>query len=145
MKNKMINRAKKLMKGMIIEWVDVDIDKNITDPNMRFSHRNPINRIHARSIFTAGHKWIIYDAKLQWLIDYDVVFEYETGIDKHGNQIRYFGTFYDLNEFMIDQIKADQRRGDMSKFKHVEFRAECLDIKPVKEEIEEFETLQIIV
>ena len=133
------------MKGMIIEWVDTDIDRNVIDPNMKFDHKNPVHRMYAKELFSAGYKWIIYQAKLLWFIEYDVVFSYDTGDDKHGNFIRYFGTFYDLNEYMIDKVKEDQRRGNMEKFKHVEFRAECLDTKPPKEELEDFETVQITV
>lgn len=141
----LVEKCRGMMKGMIIEWIDTDINKNVVDPNMTFGHRNPVHRMYSKELFSAGHKWIIYEAKLQWLIEYDVVFDYGSGVDKHGNSIRFFGTFYDLNEFMIEEIKADLRRGDKDKFKHVEFRAECLDTKPAKTELENFEEIQITV
>ena len=131
MNHAMIKRARAGVKGLIIDWVDEDplTDSSKVIPG-NVSHRNPIYRLTARKIFQDHGEFITKQQSFRWLVTIKVVFDYDNGQRQYEErELEAFATISVINEYALEQIQDAMRYGDMSKYRHTEFKIECIGVK----------------
>lgn len=135
-KNAMIQRARRLVKGLIIEWTDTDpLKEEDTVLPGSVSHKNPMIRPSARKIFQDYQDWIVGRQPFLWLVTITTHFLYDNGVeDRWTTELEAFTTISKINEHALAEIEADFRRGDPSKYTHTAFRIECIGINPKRED-----------
>ena len=131
MNHAMIKRARAGVKGLIIDWVDEDplTDSSKVIPG-NVSHRNPIYRLTARKIFEDHGEFITKQQSFRWLVTIKVVFDYDNGQRQYEErELEAFATISAINEYALEQIEDAMRYGDKSKYKHTEFKIECIGVR----------------
>jgi len=130
-KKNLHKNAMSILKGFIVEWEDYDPSFEEKElKNIKPSHKNFVHNLCAKRIFEIAKVWMFKDAKAQWSATITTVFSYPTGDDKHHDIIEFYGVFNSINDFAMSIIREQRLKGDASKFSHIEFRAECVDLKP---------------
>jgi len=124
-------RALKILKGFICEWQDADPSFETKElKNVRCGHRNFVHRTCVNDIFETSKPFIFKMVKMQWRVTITTVFLYPKIEDKHHDTLEFFGVFNSINDYAMSIIRAQRRKGDESKFSRIEFKAECVDLKP---------------
>ncbi|VUD48557.1 hypothetical protein TDB9533_01257 [Thalassocella blandensis] len=129
-------RAKTMVKGLVIDWIDNRADEFTTVDHLKInaSHKNPIWRLLAYEMFRQHVRYITIQQAFLWKVTIYVVFQYPNGMEQtETTELESFTKLTDLNDLILDEIKQDKRKG--SHFKHVKFIAECLDTHPKKERV----------
>lgn len=130
MNHAMIKRARAGVKGLIIYWIDKDplsASSKVIPGNV--DHRNPIYRLTARKIFQDYGDFIARKQSFRWLLTIKVVFDYDNGQRQYEErELEAFSTTSVLNEYALEQIEDAMRYGDKSKYKHTEFKIECIGV-----------------
>jgi hypothetical protein len=124
-------RALRILKGFICEWQDSDPSFETKElKNVRCDHKNFVHRTCVDEIFETSKPFIFKMVKMQWRITITTVFSYNTGNDRHEDTLEFYGVFNSLNDFAMSIIRQQRLKGDPERFCHIEFKAECVDLKP---------------
>lgn len=121
-------RARAGVKGLIISWIDVEPLRDGTDlANGRITHRNPVYRLTARTIFRDFGDWITTKAPFRWQINIKLYFDYPNGATQiEERELEAVSTISALNEHCLEQIEDALRHGGKEYYRHTEFTIECL-------------------
>ena len=129
--HKMLKRARAGIKGLIIDWIDIDplTDSSRVIPG-NVGHKNPVYRLTAREIFEDHGEFITQRQSFRWVVKIDVIFDYDNGQRQiETRELEAFTTISKLNEYALEQIQDAMRHGDKTKYKHTEFTIECIGVK----------------
>jgi hypothetical protein len=141
-RNKKINLsliAKRRLKGLKISWTDTipnDHSKGGMGP-VDYSHSNPVHQANTKKIISSMFNEIKTRMPVHWLIEFETVFDYGNGEDRHQSTLDFFGVIDDVGELLVDQLIADKKKGAEHAYRHVEFTMTCLDINPPKPTLEQ--------
>lgn len=127
-KNSNIERARRGVKGLIIEWEDEDPLTESEYIKGRASHRNPIFALCANKVYEDFGNWIRHRQPFHWLVTITVVALYPDG--SYENEIREveaFMTLNNLNEHCMGAIEDAFRHANMDHYITTQFKAECID------------------
>lgn len=128
-KNNMQKRARRIIKGIHLSWIDCEPEKNEINLGLEVtvSHKNSLKRPMATEIFATYGKYIRSEQPFFWYVKTTTVFIYDNGIDQYEvSEFRAFIVLDDLNEVVAKQLAEDRRHG--GKFSHVIFYVECVDV-----------------
>lgn len=131
MKNKpvkCIKRARRLVKGLTIEWVDdrPDHEGTIDHFHVSVSHKNPVMRPAARDMFREFVDYITIQTPFYWKVNAETIFEYPNGMQQsEQTEIKGFFPLTEVNDLLLAELAEDKRKG--AHFKHVHFTVECID------------------
>jgi hypothetical protein len=131
-KHEIKKRCDKLIKGLVIEWIDrkpLEDEEHEVFPDV--THKNPILRPQALAIFQSLKNVLTSDTKLFWEVETACVFKYENDLEQEEiTQLNAHCVLDDLNAVVLKEIENDMRYGD--NFSHVRFRIECHGINQKK-------------
>lgn len=127
-KHKTLNRARNMVKGLVIAWSDTDPLRDTTDiRNAKVTHRNPILRLTARKVFEDFGEWIMHRQSFRRLVCIDVIFFYPNGTEQcETRELEAMTTLGALNDHCLEQIRDALRHGAEEHFRHTRFTIECL-------------------
>lgn len=125
---KTISKAKKLVKGLTLEWEDATplADRKIARPKV--GHSNPITRLFADKILADFSNTIFKNMRFKWRVTIKLFFRLE---DK--NEI--VNIFLDsdcildeLNDVCMAEIKDEIKQNKYGKFYNSHFFIECIGL-----------------
>lgn len=124
-----IKRLRRQVKGLIVEWDDVD---PLKETNIRidgkFSHKNPIMNINARQTFAGMGNWLVNEQPFKWSMSITGVFEFEKITTYEEREMIAFCTIGDANELAMDLIREIRRYGSDEHYKTIKFKLECIGL-----------------
>lgn len=128
-KNNNLTRARRGVKGMIIEWDDKDpLRDNITNIKGRIRHRNPVFNLCVKDVYRDFGEWITTRQPFRWLVEITVVFNYPNGTQQNETrELEAYALLRDINEYCLDQIKDAMRHGNEQHYTTTKFKVECID------------------
>lgn len=128
-KNSNIERARRGVKGLIIEWEDTDpLTSTQTRIDGTVSHRNPVFKLCAQKVFRDYGEWITDRQPFHWLITITVVFKYPNGTEQlEERELEAFAKLADINDHSLSAIKDALRHGDKNCYQTTRFKIECVD------------------
>lgn len=127
-KQRRVERARKLIKGLVVSWTDIDPLKD-TEMHIKgkITHRNQMARHMVKDIYNMFAEFIFKKGVFEWAVKIIVVFQYPNGTQQNEErELIAKCRLCDLNEYCIDEIKDAMRYG--SNYKHTEFTVECLAV-----------------
>lgn len=125
-KAQQIKRARRLITGIIISWTDpTPLVASDTITNEGVTHRRPVLRLQAGTIWSDYGKWITANPVLLWRIDITVVFRYPNGRDQfEERRVIARGRLHDIAHECQPVIEAAMRYGATPL--ETRFSVECL-------------------
>lgn len=132
-KHNIKTRARRLVKGMSLSWVDKTPEKDEVTTrealNFKVGRKNPVMRTMADQMFRQHKNTIYHHLHLLWELTATSVFKYPNGVEQREETIlKAYTILADLNNVVFEEIERDRRYGEH--FQHVEFYVKCLDINP---------------
>lgn len=128
-KNSNIERARRGVKGLIIEWEDKNPLRDTKAPiDGTVRHRNPVFKLCAQKVFRDYGEWITDRQPFHWLITITVVFKYPNGTEQlEERELEAFAKLADINDHSLSAIKDALRHGDRNCYRTTRFQIECVD------------------
>ncbi|WP_086932227.1 hypothetical protein [Agarilytica rhodophyticola] len=139
-KHNIKTRARRLVKGMSLSWVDKNPEKDEVTTrqalNFKVGHKNPVMRTMADQMFKQHKNTIYFDIHLLWELTATTVFKYPNGLEqREETTLKAYTILAELNNIILEEIERDRRYGEH--FEHVEFKVKCLDINPEKKKAQQ--------
>lgn len=128
-KNNNLERARRGVRGMIIEWEDPNpLRDTSAHIGGKISHKNPIYRLCVKDVFRDFGDWITTKQPFRWLIEITVVFDYPNGARQNEiRELEAYAVLAEINKYCIDEIKDAMRHGNIDHYTTTLFKIECID------------------
>lgn len=128
-KPKDVAKAKKLIKGLTLQWEDINPldERNVV--NTTIGHTNPIMRLCAREIVASHANMIFAQMRFTWLINITLFFKYPNG-DKYQEDVELEANCYlkDLNAHCLTEITATKRLHAENAYQFTAFKIQCVGV-----------------
>lgn len=127
-KQKMVNRARAGIKGLILSWKDKDpLSESAEVIPGAVGHRNPVYRLTAAHLFDQFGDWITTRMPFRWLVTIKLIFDYPNGTTQiEERELEAFATISALNDHCMEQVQDAMRHGNRDHYMHTEFTIECI-------------------
>jgi hypothetical protein len=124
---KTIAKAKKLIKGLTLEWDDLNPLDATHVVNTKVGHRNPVTRLSAKAMVDRYAKYIFERIRMVWSVQITLFFLYPNG-DKYREDIELECNCYlnTLNDHCLDEIKAAKKLHSDESYNFTSFKIECI-------------------
>jgi hypothetical protein len=129
MNPKAISKAKKLVKGLILEWQDANPTEEAVIEKPKISHKNPVLRLAASQMLADYSNYIFKRLRFKWRVTVTLFFKYPNR-DKYEEEVVLDADCYlaDLNDLCLSEIKTELRRHHEKAFYNSKFFIECVGV-----------------
>ena len=122
------NRARAGVKGMIIEYQDVDPLAGSPTIKGTVTHRNPVLNLCAAKVYHDFHDWIRNREPFLWRVTMKVETQCPNGYNYfEEREVTAFTLLNRLNEYCMDAIEDAFRHVNMDYYVTTHFKMECID------------------
>lgn len=129
MNPKTISKAKKMIKGLTLEWNDPNPINVAVIEKPKIGHKNPVIRLTARNILSEYSNYIYRHLRLKWRVTITLFFKYPNH-DKYEEEIILESDCYlaEINGLCRSEIKTELKRHHENAFYNSRFFIECVGV-----------------
>lgn len=124
---KNIAKAKKLIKGLTLEWDDLNPLDATHVVNTKVGHRNPITRLSAKEMVRQYAQFIFERIRMVWSVQITMFFQYANG-DKYQEEIELESSCHlkSLNDHCLEEIAKTRKLHAEDAYRFTTFKVECI-------------------
>jgi hypothetical protein len=124
--SKAISRAKKIVKGFMIEWDDLNPLDERAIVSTKLSHTSPVARMWVHEFVGLRNNPIFTKIRFLWNIRITLFFEYPNG-DKYEEELEMDVTclLKEADEVCLTQIEFERKRHASDAYRFTRFNITC--------------------
>jgi hypothetical protein len=120
-------KAKRLIKGLTLEWDDLNPLDATHVVNTKVGHRNPITRLSAKEMVRQYAQFIFERIRMVWRVQIIMFFQYANG-DKYQEEIELECNCHlnSLNDHCLSEIEQGKKLHAKDAYRFTSFKIECI-------------------
>jgi len=120
-------KAKRLIRGLTLEWDDLNPLDGMHVVFTKIGHRNPITRLSANAMVNQYAQFIFERMRMTWRVQITLFFQYANG-DKYKEDIELECNCHlkSLNDHCLDEIKQARKLHADDAYRFTSFKIECV-------------------
>ena len=131
MNPKAISKAKKLVKGLTLEWQDANPTEDSSIEKPKISHKNPVLRLAVSQMLADYSNYIFKRLRFKWRVTITLFFV-DCANQERGEEEEVILDadcyLYDLNDICLSEIKKELKRDTERRFYNSRFFIECVGV-----------------